>query len=306
MARVLGLLMSGRRRGFTASLLEAASRGAEQVDGVQVEFIHVNRLDVSPCRSCFSCIRSETHDCAQKDAMGAAGELMAQIKAAHGWIIADPVHMWGPTATCHLFIERCYPFLWSGELSGMPFMSMSCASNQGMQRLANQFICKWGFAFGLRYVGGLPVHTTHMAKALQEAEELGTALGRAAVVDAAERVPVTDTQRFVDYLDKPWSALQPYLDNLTDGSMQYEGSLIEAGLTTFKRAAAVELLEQAREPFVEALRLYAAGQQEQACDLLVRASALWTHATWKEFLEEEVIGSTVPEAYRPLEDGREA
>ncbi len=300
MAQVLALLMSGRQRGFTAALLEAATRGAQREAGVQVEQVQVNRLDLHPCRSCFSCIRSETHECAQKDAMGRDGELWRKLKTANGWIVADPVHMWGPTATSHLFIERCYPFLWSGALSGMPFLSISCASNQGMQRLASQLLCKWAFTFGLRYVGGLAVHTTHLERDLRAAEELGAALGRAALADASGRVPLTDAQRFVAYLDKPWSALEPYLDNLTEGTMKYEGSLIEAGLASFRRAEAVELLAQARAPFVEALRAYAAGERERACELLVRASALWTHATWKEFLEEEVIGAKVPDAYRPL------
>ena len=300
MAKVLGLLMSGRRRGFTASLLEAAARGAEQVAGVEVEFVHVNRLDVRPCTSCFSCIRDEEHRCVQKDAMGADGELMRKLEEANGWIIADPVHMWGPTATCHLFIERCYPFLWSGRLSGMPCMSISCASNQGMQRLANQLICKWAFTFGLRYVGGLPVHTTHLAPARREAEALGVELGRAALSDSRERVPIADAERFVQYLDQPWSALEPYLDNLTNGTMRFEGSLVEEGLARFQRKEAVELLEQAKGPLVDALQAYTGGDRERACDLLARSSALWTHATWKEFLEEEVIGTKVPGAYRPL------
>jgi len=298
----MGLQMSGRRNGFTASLLEAARRGAEGVEGVEVEVINVNSLDLRPCRSCFSCIRSEAHDCAQKDAMGGDGKLMTRVKRANGWIIADPVHMWGPTATCHLFIERCYPFVWSGALSGMPFMSVSCASNQGMQRLANQFICKWAFTFGLRYLDGLPVHTVHLERARTEAEALGHRLGEAAVEDARERQPVSDVERFVAYLDKPWSALEPYLDNLTNGTMEYEGSLIEEGLANFKREEAVELLEEAKEPFLEAPKLYGEGDKVKACALLVQASALWTHATWKEFLEEDVIGSRVPEAYRPIEE----
>jgi multimeric flavodoxin WrbA len=300
MAKVLGLLMSGRRNGFTAGLLAAASRGAESVAGVSVEPVHVNRLELRPCRSCFACIRDQAHDCSMSDAMGGQGELMRKLKEANGWIIADPVHMWGPTATCHLFIERCYPFLWSGALSGMPFMSVSCASNQGMQRLANEVICKWAFTFGLRYIGGLPVHTTHLEQAGRDAEAMGVALGKAAVADAAGRVAVTDTERFVSYLDEPWSALEPYLDNLTGGSMRFEGSLIEAGLTSFRRQEAVELLAQAKGPFIDALNAYAGGDRQRACELLVRASALWTHATWKEFLEEQVIGSAVPDAYRPL------
>ncbi len=305
MARVLGLLMSGRKHGFTSGLLEAALEGAASVTGVEVETVQVNRLAIDPCHSCFSCIRRETHDCVQKDAMGADGELMGRLTQANGWIIADPVHMWGPSATCHLFIERCYPFLWSGTLSGMPFMSVSCASNQGMQRLANEIICKWAFTFGLRYVGGVPVHTTYLAAARQHVGELGRRLGEAAIEDARERRPVSDQQRFLDYLDKPWSALEPYLQNLTNGTMTYEGSLIAQGLASFGRPEARALLEEARAPFQQALEHFHAGNQTAATELLVRASALWTHATWREFLEEEVIGTRVPGAYRPIEGGQQ-
>lgn len=303
MAQVLALLASGRRKGFTASLLEAAGRGAGSVEGVEVEFVHLHQYSFGPCRSCFNCIRSEAHECSQRDAMGGGGELMAKVMRANGWILADPVYMWGPSATCHLFIERCYPLLWSGTLSGMPFMSLSCASNQGMHRLANRLICKWAFTFGLRYIGGLPVHTTFLEQARQEAEAMGRRLGEAAAEDAVERKPMSDQERFVAYLDAPWSALEPYLDNLTSGTMRYESSLIAEGLKKFERKEAVELLEQAREPFQEALRLYVEGKEREACGALVRASALWTHATWKEFLEEEVIGTSAPEAYRPIEEG---
>ncbi|MCC7261371.1 MAG: hypothetical protein IT369_02500 [Candidatus Latescibacteria bacterium] len=113
-------------------------------------------------------------------------------------------------------------------------------------------------------------------------------------------MPYTDTERYVGYLDKPWSALEPYLDNLTNGTMEYESSLIAEGLTTFKRPEALELLAQAAPLLQQALVLYHAGRQTEACAQLVRASALWTHATWKEFLEEEVIKTSVPSAYRPL------
>lgn len=305
MAYVLGLLMSGRRRGFTASLLEAAKRGAESIGKVEVEVVHVNSQDFGPCRSCFNCIRSDPHECCQKDAMGSTGELMAKVKRANGWIIADPVHMWGPSATCHLFIERCYPFLWSGTLSGLPFLSISCASNQGMQRLANALLCKWAFTFGLRYIGGLPVHTTYLKRAQQEAEALGKRLGEAAARDAQGRQPMSDQERFLAYLDKPWSALEPYLDNLTGGTLAYEDSLIAQGLASFQRPEAVELLKQAKEPFQQAIALYREGKKEAATELLVRASALWTHATWKEFLEEEVIGAAAPKAYRPIAEKEE-
>ena len=300
MAYVLALLASGRRKGFTASVLEAAIRGAEGVDGVQVELVHLHKYAFGPCTSCFNCIRSETHACTLRDAMGGSGELMAKVKRANGWILADPVHCWGPSAQCHLFIERCYPFVWSGLLEGMPFASISCASNQGMQRLANATLCKWAFTYGLRYVGGLPVHTAYIERARQEAEVLGHKLAEAAQRDARSRLKYPDGERYVDYLGKPWSALEPYLDNLSNGTMAYDTSLIEKGLDVFRRPAAVALLQRAKGHYERALRLYREGEEQAACDQLVRASALWTHATWQEFLEEDVIKAGVPETYRPI------
>ncbi|MDP6775779.1 MAG: flavodoxin family protein [Candidatus Latescibacteria bacterium] len=302
MAYVLGLLASGRANGFTASLLRAAMAGAETVPGVEVEFVHLHQYKFGPCTSCFNCIRDSERGCTVDDDMGRDGELMAKVKRANGWILADPVHGWGTSAMSHLFIERCYPFTWSGELDGMPFASVSCASNQGMQRLANEELCKWAFTRGFRYIGGIPVHTVQIEQAREEAGELGRRLGEAATQDASGRGKYPDEEKFVDYLDKPWSALEPYLENLTSGTMAYKTSLIAEGLASFKRQEARDLLEASREPFLEALKLYGEGKAEEACDALVRASALWTHATWKEFLEEDVVKSGVPGAYRPIAD----
>ncbi|MCJ7736061.1 MAG: flavodoxin family protein [Anaerolineae bacterium] len=303
MAYVLALLASGRSGGFTASVLDAAVRGAEGVDGVQVKRVHLHGYRFGPCTSCFNCIRREEHECSLRDAMGADGALMAEVRRANGWIIADPVHFWGPSAQCHLFIERCYPFVWSGKLEGMPFASISCASNQGMQRLANENLCKWSFTLGMRYVGGLPVHTTSIEDARDDAEALGRRLGQAAVVDAQGRRKYPDQERYVDYLDAPWCPLKPVLDNLSDGTMAYERSLIAQGLHTFQRPEAIDLLQQARAQLEDALALYARGQYVEASQQLVATSALWTHATWKEFLEEDVVGTAVPLAYRPLGEG---
>jgi multimeric flavodoxin WrbA len=303
MATVLALLASGRAHGFTASLLDAAVEGAQSVDGVDVRRQHLHRHRFGPCTSCFNCIRNEAHECTLRDAMGADGALMAEVKRANAIVIADAVHFWGPSAQSHLFIERCYPFVWSGELVGMPFGSISCASNQGMQRLATRELCKWAFTLGLRYVGGLPAHTAYLDRARRQARDLGRRLGEAAVADARGRLPYPERQRYVDYLDAPWRPVEPYLENLTGGTMAREGSMIDDGLCTFRRDEALSLLREARRPFDVALALYQQGRCEEAVEQLVRASALWTHATWKEFLEEDVIGATVPPAYRPIGGG---
>jgi multimeric flavodoxin WrbA len=305
MALLLGLLTSGRRHGYTAGLLDAALESAREVEGLTVERVAVQGFRFGPCTSCFTCIRREEHVCVLDDDMGreGTGELFGKIASANALLIADPVHNWGPSATCHLLIERLYPFVWSGHLGGMPFASLSCASNQGMHRLAMQNLCKWAFGIGMRYVRGLATHCATYAEAKNEARRIGTLIAEAALADAREgRRPMSDAERFLSYADSPWVAFEPYLDNLTSGTGEWEQSLIQRGLSqgTFKRPEARELLEQALGKLRRVVALKRLGNLEAATQALVEASAAWTHATWKEFLEEEVIGAPQPEAYRPL------
>jgi len=58
--------------------------------------------------------------------------------------------------------------------------------------------------------------------------------------------------------------------------------------------------QQALPKLRRALALRRLGDLEAATQALVEASAAWTHATWKEFLEQGVIGAKQPDAYRPL------
>jgi hypothetical protein len=60
------------------------------------------------------------------------------------------------------------------------------------------------------------------------------------------------------------------------------------------------LLQEALAELRQALEHYAAGKPEAAIPHLVSAGSRWTHATWKEFLEDEAIGTSIPEAYRPM------
>jgi len=304
MAYVLALLFSGRRKGYTAGLLTEAARGAQDA-GAEVEIVPVQRYRFRPCTSCFECIRREEHRCVLPDSMGGEGELFDKVLRANGLIFGDPVHNWGPSATCHLFVERFYPFLWSGELDGLPVGAVSCASNQGMQRLALGQICKWVFGFGMRWIGGLAVHTTDLEEAKSRARELGRRVGEAALEDAKCRKTFSsEHERYQTYLEAAWSPLEPYLENLTDGTFTVEGSLVARALRSFRNSEARELLGRAMEDLKRCLKFYKEGKREEACRYLVEAGALWTHATWKEFLEKDVIGTEIPEAYRPLDKAK--
>jgi len=305
MATALIALCSGRTNGYTAGLWRQAVEGAAAVDGVEVDAVHLHRYRFGPCTSCFWCIRQRGRGCVLDDDFGrkGEGELYRKVATANALMLVDAVHNWGPSAIAHLFIERLYPLLWSGTRRGLPFASISCASNQGMHRVARANYCKWAGGLGLRYLGGLAVHTARYDEALGQARALGTSLGQAAAADHADgRGEWSDTDLYRHHLGLPWAFVEPYLDNLTSGTMDADRSLIAHAIATFRRPEAVDTLRQALPELRKALDAHRAGSPEQAIPHLVAAGTRWTHATWQEFLEQEVIGAAIPDTYRPVDD----
>ncbi|MEW6356868.1 MAG: flavodoxin family protein [Planctomycetota bacterium] len=305
MANVLAVLCSGRRKGYTATVLRSAVEGAKSIKGVKVEWVRLHDYTLKPCASCFHCIRDPKRRCPIDDDFGRMGKgrLLRKLKRANGLIIADPVHMWGASAMCHLFVERTYAYHWTKDLRGMPLITFSCATNQGFQLEAQRALTRWAFTGGYWYLGGLPVHAAYFDAALNEARRMGRKLGQAAVRDAAcGRKSFSEVERFRMFLDRPWSGYDGYIENLSNGTNTLRDSLPERALRegTFHRPDAVELLKQARDAFAKVLAHHKKGDTKTAIRCLVRASAYWTHATWLEFLEEQAIKAPPPETYRPL------
>ncbi|OHB79656.1 MAG: hypothetical protein A2V98_21165 [Planctomycetes bacterium RBG_16_64_12] len=305
MATVLIALCSGRKHGYTAGLWQRAVDGAAAVKGVVVDAVHLHDYRFGPCTSCFSCIRHRGGGCVLEDDFGrqGEGELYRKVAEADAVMLVDAVHNWGPSATGHLFIERLYPLLWTGTRRGLPFASISCATNQGMHHLARENYCKWAGGLGLRYIGGLAIHTTFYEEAQTEVQALGSALAEAAAREEREgRSDWSDADLYRHHFEQPWGLVGPYLHNLTGGTMDADRSLIAHGIATFRRPDAVELLRQALPELRQALQAHAAGKLEEAVPHIVAAGSRWTHATWREFLEDDVIGAAIPETYRPVEN----
>jgi len=305
MARLLAVLGSGRASGYTAGLLSAACEGAGQIKDVEIERIHLRRYSFGPCTSCFSCIR-QPGGCVLDDDMGRDGQgpLFQAVLHANALLVVDAVHLWGPTAYSHLFFERLYPALWTGELNGMPFASISCASNQGMQHVAREQLCKWAGGKGMRYVGGLAVHCVNYDAALEEARDLGRRLAEAALDDAKGRVPfANDEERFLQSLGQPFDLARTYLENLTQGTMEAAHSLPLVGLNNGAFPANSEqaqYAQKAHEELIAALDAYEKANLETCMRRLASASSYWTNATWLAFLRDKVIGTEQPPAYKPL------
>ena len=310
MAYLLAALATNRRGGFTASVLKAACAGAEEIEGVETEIVCLARYQFKPCLSSFWCARNGGVGCVLPDAMGekGEGELFKKVAGAHGLLLATPVHTWGPSALAHMFWERLYPFLYSDGLNGMPFGAMACATNQGFQRQAIEEMSKWAFCRSVLYLGGLAAHVMDAEKVYEAARDLGRRVGEAARADEREgRQVFSDEEKFAYYVDQPWKALDPYLDNVTDGSFQIEGSLPDRALRDgiFLKPEAIELVGLARESFARVLQLRQQGALEEANRELMQASAYWTRATWKEYVEEYISKRDDVEAYREMPDGEE-
>ena len=302
MTRILAVLGSGRANGYTAGLLHAAVKGAESVEGVEVELVHLHRYVIRPCTSCFRCIRQPGGGCILDDEMGRKtdGSLYQKVRNATGFLLGDAVHNWTVTAAMRLFIERLYPFGWTGELSGSYFASISCASNSGMHREAARLLCQESFCRGFHYVGGLAVHAAQLPQALEDANDLGAKLGRACLKG---RQAVNDESLWSEYAGQMWHVYPQYLDNLTNGTLDYEQSLPALAVRdgVFRNPDARDLLNRAADGLRDVLRLHKLGDRQSAQKQLVRVATLWVQATWKEFVEV-ITGAGAPEAYHPLDE----
>ena len=310
MVHVLAALATNRRGGFTASVLNAACAGAREAgarQGVEVttEVVCLAKFDFKPCLSSFWCARNRGVGCVLPDDMGRKGEgvLFDKVARANGLLLATPVHTWGPSALAHTFWERLYPFLYSDGLNGLPFGAIACATNQGFQRQAIEEMVKWAFCRSTFYQGGVAAHVMDKDRVTAAAGELGARVGEAAVVDAREgRQKFSDAEKFAHFEREAWQVLDPYLDNVTEGNFAIEGSLpdraLEAGI--FRKRAAIELVRQAREQFATALAQRQDGRLAEANQTLMRASAFWTQATWKEYVEDYVSKRPDVPPYRDL------
>ncbi len=87
-----------------------------------------------------------------------------------------------------------------------------------------------------------------------------------------------------------------------NGSDSYDKSVFPPAEKSFEDKDAKELLGKAIDTFKETLEAYNAGDMDRAIEKMVETGDYWTNATWKEYLEKNVIGSEQPKAYRPLEE----
>ena len=296
---------SGRKKGYTATLMQKAVDSVKDIKGLEVEVYHLHDYTYGPCKSCFTCIRNVGGGCILNDDWGKKGEgiLYKAFKRANGLLVVDPVHNWGITAAAHGFMERIYPTFFEGTPYGLPFASISCASNQGFQYEATVKYCRFAAGYGFKYIGGLPVHLAYFDKALAESGELAKKLAQAAIEDEKNgRKKPTDEELFQRYLGKPFDLLDGYIQNVTDNSFDYEDSIPVQSLKQekFSNPDAVELLKKACEHLKAGMDLYNVNDRENAAKELAQVAKFWTNSTYNEY-GVDIVKANIPKAYRPLD-----
>ena len=293
MAKVLCVLASARSEGYTAALLDSVVDGIRSVEEVKVDSVKItDYLPISPCMSCWNCARNDEHRCTLDDSMGRNGKgaLIQKVLDANALFIAQPVYFTRPPAATQLFFERLYPFMWSGELSGIPFASLSQAANNGGTRIADREMSKWAFTRSFRYIGGLPVHMVQYEDASIRARYLGRKLDEASLEDAEGRRVVTALDKYLGTDGNPWKPLELYIDDMTNGTFSYHGSLVEFSLShgTVKKREAVDLLEKAAEELKLMLHYHRLGDHLKATEHMIKMRTFWSPATLTEFLDDDI------------------
>lgn len=307
MAYVVGFLMSGRKNGYTAQFFKRAT-DVLQNKGIEVEEVYLHDYNLKPCKSCFYCIRDNSHTCVLDDDFGKRGEgiLYNKILKADGIFVADPVHSFDASAICHLFFERCYQFMWSGITRGVPLAAISCASNQGMETIAQREICKLAFSRRFKYIGGVAAHVYRINEVEQEIDVLFEQLGDNVLLDSQfGRQPFTEEARFIHFSSQPWDAFENIIAYLTKGTGNPDESRIKTALSLsagWHNQEVTELLKEAQRELTLALVETEKGQRETASEHLAKATGYWANATWKQFLGRATGMVSPPKTYKPLSD----
>jgi len=104
--KVLGIMGSPRIGSNTDLLLDEALKGAER-QGAEVEKIIVDKLNISPCREYYGCLRDG--NCVIRDDMD---DVYPKLLDADVIIVASPMFFCGLTSQLKALIDRCQA-LWA-------------------------------------------------------------------------------------------------------------------------------------------------------------------------------------------------
>ncbi len=103
MVKVLAINSSPRRYGSTFKLLKVAARAAE-LEGADVELIHLYDYEIKPCQGCLSDVQTSCRfPCVIEDG---GRELIVKVWKSDALIISTPVYWYGPSGHLKNLVDR--------------------------------------------------------------------------------------------------------------------------------------------------------------------------------------------------------
>ncbi len=130
----LFILGSPRKNGNSETMARTVAAALSQYDGNTVEFVRLNKMDITPCQGCGGC--NKTGVCIVKDDMT---RLYEKTDGADRLFLVSPVYFYALTAQIKAYIDRCQARWARKYLLGQEFRKgeqrtghlLSCAATAG-------------------------------------------------------------------------------------------------------------------------------------------------------------------------------
>jgi multimeric flavodoxin WrbA len=113
MMQVLAINGSPRKRGNTATILEAVLEGAREV-GARTEHIRLDEIDLKGCMGCLTC-RENLGFCKREDGLS---PYLEALKRCDGFVVGCPIYMYHVSGQTKIFVDRLYSFYIQREDGG--------------------------------------------------------------------------------------------------------------------------------------------------------------------------------------------
>jgi multimeric flavodoxin WrbA len=170
---ILIILGSPRRNGNSEILARTVVQELEQQQTNSIEYVHLNKLKISPCQSCGGC--EKTSVCVIRDDMDV---LYEKVDAADRLFLVSPVYFYGPSAQSKTFIDR-FQARWSRKyLLEKPFREgddrkgylLATAATKGEKVFDSSLLIAKSFfdAINIKFGGSLLVRSVDKAGVISE------------------------------------------------------------------------------------------------------------------------------------------
>ncbi|MFH1138010.1 MAG: flavodoxin family protein [Pseudomonadota bacterium] len=101
--KVMAVLGSPRKKGYTSQIAEAFMESAQQA-GAETKIFHLNRMNYRGCQGCNAC-KTKSETCVQEDDLT---EVLHWMHEADVAVFAVPVYYWDVTGQFKCFFDRTW------------------------------------------------------------------------------------------------------------------------------------------------------------------------------------------------------